>query len=45
MTTDEWRRFLLTGSRTAKLATVADDGRPIVVPGPSPPGALRRDGR
>src|SRR5262245_23278244 len=32
MSTDEWRAFLLAGSRTAKVATVADDGRPTVVP-------------
>jgi hypothetical protein len=32
MTPEEWRRFLLTGSRTGKLATVRPDGRPNVVP-------------
>jgi PPOX class probable F420-dependent enzyme len=32
MTTEQWRAFLLTGSRTAKLATISRDGRPSVVP-------------
>lgn len=32
MSDDERRRFLLTGTRTAKLATVRPDGRPHVVP-------------
>jgi PPOX class probable F420-dependent enzyme len=32
MTPEEWRRFLLAGSRTGKLATVRPDGRPNVVP-------------
>ena len=32
MSTQEWRTFLLTGSRTAKVATVSKDGRPTVVP-------------
>jgi len=32
MSKDEWRAFLLAGSRTAKVATVATDGRPTVVP-------------
>ena len=32
MTPDEWREFLLEGTRTAKLATVRADGRPHVVP-------------
>ncbi len=32
MTQDEARRFLLTGTRTAKLATVRADGRPHVAP-------------
>jgi hypothetical protein len=31
MTTEQWRAFLLTGSRTAKLATISRDGRPSVV--------------
>jgi PPOX class probable F420-dependent enzyme len=32
MTPDEWRAFLLLGTRTAKLATVRPDGRPHVAP-------------
>ncbi len=32
MTPDEWRAFLLSGTRTAKLATVRRDGRPHVAP-------------
>jgi hypothetical protein len=32
MTPDEWRMFLLDGTRTAKLATVRPDGRPHVAP-------------
>jgi PPOX class probable F420-dependent enzyme len=32
MTRDEWRRFLLSGPRTAKAATVRPDGRPHVTP-------------
>jgi PPOX class probable F420-dependent enzyme len=32
MTPSEWRTFLLSGTRTAKLATVRVDGRPHVVP-------------
>jgi len=32
MTRDEWRAFLLEGTRTAKLATVRADGRPHVAP-------------
>ena len=32
MSTDEVRTFLMTGTRTGKLATVAADGRPQVVP-------------
>jgi PPOX class probable F420-dependent enzyme len=32
MTLDEWRAFLLAGTRTAKLATVRPDGRPHVAP-------------
>jgi nitroimidazol reductase NimA-like FMN-containing flavoprotein (pyridoxamine 5'-phosphate oxidase superfamily) len=32
MTGDEWRRFLLARPRTAKLATVRNDGRPHVAP-------------
>jgi PPOX class probable F420-dependent enzyme len=32
MTRDEWRRFVLTGTRTGKLATVRKDGRANVVP-------------
>lgn len=32
MTPDEYRRFLLSGTRTGKLATVRPDGRPHVVP-------------
>ena len=32
MTTDEARAFLLTGTRTGKLATVRQDGRPHVAP-------------
>ena len=32
MTSDERRAFLLTGTRTGKLATVRPDGRPHVAP-------------
>jgi PPOX class probable F420-dependent enzyme len=32
MSTKQWRAFLLSGSRTAKVATVSDDGEPAVVP-------------
>jgi PPOX class probable F420-dependent enzyme len=32
MTPVEWRAFLLSGTRTAKLATVRSDGRPHVAP-------------
>jgi PPOX class probable F420-dependent enzyme len=32
MTTEETREFLLDGTRTGKLATVRDDGRPHVAP-------------
>ena len=32
MTADEYRDFLLEGTRTAKLATVRKDGRPHVAP-------------
>ncbi len=32
MTEPEWREFLLSGTRTAKLATVRRDGRPHVAP-------------
>lgn len=32
MTKAEWREFLLSGTRTGKLATVRKDGRPHVVP-------------
>jgi PPOX class probable F420-dependent enzyme len=32
MTHVEWRAFLLSGTRTAKLATVRSDGRPHVAP-------------
>ena len=32
MTPDEWRAFLLEGTRTAKLATDRADGRPHVAP-------------
>jgi PPOX class probable F420-dependent enzyme len=32
MSRDEWRAFLLHATRTAKLATVREDGRPHVVP-------------
>lgn len=32
MTREEWRAFLLFGTRTAKLATVRKDGRPHVAP-------------
>ena len=32
MTFEEIKAFLLTGTRTGKLATVRDDGRPHVVP-------------
>ena|SRR5258708_2180000 len=32
MTRDEWRAFLLEGTRTGKVATVRADGRPHVAP-------------
>lgn len=32
MTEDEYKRFLMEGTRTGKLATVGADGRPHVVP-------------
>jgi PPOX class probable F420-dependent enzyme len=32
MNPEEWRRFVLTGTRTGKLATVRKDGRANVVP-------------
>ncbi|MEV7565602.1 PPOX class F420-dependent oxidoreductase [Streptomyces tanashiensis] len=32
MTEDQWRAFVSEGTRTAKLATVRDDGSPHVVP-------------
>jgi PPOX class probable F420-dependent enzyme len=32
MSLDEYKRFLLEGARTAKLATVRKDGRPHVAP-------------
>jgi hypothetical protein len=32
MTSEEYRAFLLAGTRTGKLATVRPDGRPHVVP-------------
>ncbi|MEQ9619283.1 MAG: PPOX class F420-dependent oxidoreductase [Deltaproteobacteria bacterium] len=32
MTENEYREFLLTGTKTGKLATVRKDGRPHVVP-------------
>jgi PPOX class probable F420-dependent enzyme len=32
MTTEEWKAFVLTGTRTGKLATVRADGRAHVVP-------------
>lgn len=32
MSREQWRAFLLFGSRTAKLATVRSDGRPHVAP-------------
>jgi PPOX class probable F420-dependent enzyme len=32
MTPPEWRAFLLSGTRTAKLATARSDGRPHVAP-------------
>ena len=32
MSASEWKAFLLDGSRTAKVATVSKDGRPMVVP-------------
>ena len=32
MSPEEWRAFLLAGTRTAKLATTRADGRPHVVP-------------
>jgi PPOX class probable F420-dependent enzyme len=32
MTDSEWREFILTGTRTGKLATTRGDGRPHVMP-------------
>jgi PPOX class probable F420-dependent enzyme len=32
MTEDEWRAFVMEGTRTAKVATMRDDGSPHVVP-------------
>ena len=32
MTEEEWRAFVLDGTRTAKVATARKDGRPHVVP-------------
>jgi len=32
MSPEEWRAFLIEGTRTAKLATVSRDGAPTVVP-------------
>jgi PPOX class probable F420-dependent enzyme len=32
MSEDEWRRFVMEGTRTGKLATVRTDGSPNVVP-------------
>ena len=32
MTDEEWRAFVLEGTRTAKVATVRPDGRPHVAP-------------
>ena len=32
MTEDQWRRFVSTGTRTGKLATVRSDGAPHVAP-------------
>jgi len=32
MSRDEWRAFLLSGTRTAKLGTVRSDGRPHIAP-------------
>ena len=32
MNENEWREFVMQGSRTGKLATVQDDGQPHVVP-------------
>jgi PPOX class probable F420-dependent enzyme len=32
MTEDEWKRFVMEGTRTGKLATVRKDGSPHVVP-------------
>ncbi|MEU7134249.1 PPOX class F420-dependent oxidoreductase [Streptomyces sp. NPDC046261] len=32
MTEDEWRAFVVSGSRTGKLATTRKDGRPHVTP-------------
>jgi PPOX class probable F420-dependent enzyme len=32
MTREEWRAFMMEGTRTGKLATVRTDGRPHVVP-------------
>lgn len=32
MSASEWKAFLRAGTRTAKVATVSKDGRPMVVP-------------
>ncbi|MGD2058299.1 MAG: PPOX class F420-dependent oxidoreductase [Anaerolineales bacterium] len=32
MNENEWRKFVMQGTRTGKLATVQDDGQPHVVP-------------
>lgn len=32
MTQDEYKAFMMTGTRTGKIATVRNDGRPHVVP-------------
>ena len=32
MTEEEWRAFVMDGTRTAKVATAREDGRPHVVP-------------
>ncbi|GAA1879565.1 PPOX class F420-dependent oxidoreductase [Lapillicoccus jejuensis] len=32
MTRDEWREFVLTGTRTGKIAVVRKDGQPLVTP-------------
>jgi PPOX class probable F420-dependent enzyme len=32
MSTEEWQRFVMTGTRTGRLATVLPDGRANVVP-------------